>query len=70
MMRCLNLWLTLLQAKHERHQVVVAEELKWRYDKRIIVKGEVVEGDCTRVTLMGLGESRGEAPVSFALSLT
>ena len=53
--------LRLARERHERHQVVVAEEMKWKYDRRIIVKGEVVEGSCTRVTLGGLGETQADA---------
>ena len=53
--------LRLAQERHERHQVVVAEEMKWKYDRRITVKGEVVEGSCTRVTLGGLGETQADA---------
>ena len=43
------------KARHDRLQAVLREELKWTYDQRVKVKGEVVDGDCKAVLLLGLG---------------
>ena len=50
--------LKIAKARHDRQQVLMAEEMNWIYDRRIVVKGEMAGDDCKRVTLMGLGEMR------------
>ena len=51
--------LKIAKARHDRQKVLMEEEMKWIYDRRIVIKGETTEDDCKRVTLMGLGEMRG-----------
>ena len=49
--------LKLAKDRHDRRQLVAAEELNWIYDRRIKVKGDFSQdGECHRVTLLGLGQ--------------
>lgn len=55
-----DLWLAranlkLAKQRHDRMQVILAEELKWIHDQRIKVKGDITDGDCKKITLVGLG---------------
>ena len=49
--------LKLAKDRHDRRQLVAAEEFNWIYDRRIKVKGDISQdGECHRVTLLGLGQ--------------
>jgi hypothetical protein len=45
------------KARHDRMIVVQAEEFKWIYDQRVMIKGSITaEDDCKSLLLMGLGQ--------------
>ena len=46
---------TQAKARHERHQEILAEEVKWIYDRRIKVKGVHADGESNSILLFGLG---------------
>lgn len=48
--------LKVAQRRHDRMQVVLAEEVKWIYDQRIKLKGEITNGECKTLLMMGLGK--------------